>query len=77
MQCREVIPERNVPYTISYDIVPFVEIYFKDLTKAEQQNFSELLTLPDPTLYQWIIGKEEPLPQYHELIVKLRKPVNP
>ncbi len=67
-QCRRGMLELDMV------LLPFVEKCFLDLSKAEQQNFTELLVLPDPILYQWIIGTEEPMPQYQELISKLRRP---
>jgi hypothetical protein len=43
-KCQEVIPERNVPYTYYYNIVPFMEIYYKGGAKDKAHKLGDHLT---------------------------------
>jgi len=39
-------------------LIPFAENHFRDLSKEEKQQFIELLTYEDPTLFAWLMGHE-------------------
>jgi antitoxin CptB len=38
----------------------FLTSVFPTLTKKEQQQFQQLLSVDDPTLYAWLMGTEKP-----------------
>lgn len=42
----------------------FVDHGYQALTEAEQQQFHALLDLPDPVLWAYLAGHEQPLPEF-------------
>lgn len=55
---------------------PFFEQHFQHLSQAEQEQFEQLLTLPDPVLYQWFIGSDTPIESPFKLLIDLIKSKN-
>lgn len=53
-QCRRGMLELDMM------LLPFFESQYEDLTFDEKVAFIDLLTESDQTLYQWLIGREEP-----------------
>jgi len=43
---------------------PFADKHVQDFSEAELEEFEQLLEVPDQDLYAWIVGREEPWPQF-------------
>lgn len=41
-------------------LLSFCNSQYASLSQTERQSFIELLSNPDPVLYQWLIGKDTP-----------------
>lgn len=54
-------------------LMPFVKNQFNALSQQEKALFTELLTYPDPDLYDWLIVKKFPSdPRFNELVNAIR-----
>jgi antitoxin CptB len=43
---------------------PFADRHVQDFSEAELDEFEAILEVPDQDLYAWIVGREEPWPQF-------------
>lgn len=50
----------------------FLQQGYDQLSEAEQILFESLLEEPDPVLYNWLLGHDEPAAQFTQLIAKIR-----
>ena len=48
----------------------FLERYYNKLTKQQQQQFANLLTINDTELYDWLL-RQQPVKQEFQIIVQL------
>jgi antitoxin CptB len=53
-------------------LLGFFDQCFAQLLPPEQACFEDLLAETDPELYTWLLGSEEPAPQYQSLIQQIR-----
>lgn len=52
---------------------PFFENSFRNLPPEEQKRFIEFLDSPDPDLYSWLLGYEQPPERYAFLVDAIRQ----
>ena len=66
-QCRRGMLELDMM------LLPFFETQYKGLTVDEKVAFIDLLKENDQVLYQWFIGRQEPLvPALQDILQKIR-----
>lgn len=53
-RCRRGVRELDVLFT------RFLQAEYEQLTELEKQSFQALLEVQDPTIMDWLFGKEEP-----------------
>lgn len=52
----------------------FAERHLADFTAAQLTRLEDLLEVPEPQLYAWIIGREAPAPAFdHDVMTMLRE----
>jgi antitoxin CptB len=52
---------------------PFADRFLNDFTDAEMADYEALLILPDPDVYNWILGQAEPPPAVANGVLRLIK----
>jgi antitoxin CptB len=52
---------------------PFADRHLDELTVAEMRDYEILLTMPDPDVYDWILGQAEPPPALASGVLRLIK----
>ena len=50
----------------------FLNQGYDQLSHAEQELFELLLEEPDPVIYNWLLGHEQPEAKFVELVAKIR-----